>query len=57
MPDANYSVVGSAGNTDNSINAYPAIPTALTTTTARIGVATTGGTGSDRTQVCVAVFR
>ena len=57
MPDANYSVVGSAGNTDNSINAFPAVPTALTTATARIGVASSGGTGSDRTQVCVAVFR
>jgi hypothetical protein len=57
MTDANYSVVGSAGNTDNSLNAYPAVPTALTTTTARIGVASTGGTGSDRSQVCCAVFR
>jgi hypothetical protein len=57
MPDANYSLVGSGGNTDNSLNAYPAVPVALTTTTARVGVATTGGSGSDRAQVCVAIFR
>ena len=57
MPDANYAVVGSAGNTDASLNAYPTVPTSLTTTSARVGVATTGGTGADRTQVCVAIFR
>jgi hypothetical protein len=57
MPDVNYSVVGSGGNTDNSLNAYPAVPAALSTASARIGVASTGGTGSDRTQVCVAIFR
>ena len=56
MPDANYCAVGSAGNTDGSLNVYPACPTALTTTTCRIAVATTGGTGSDRTQVCVAIL-
>lgn len=57
LADANYSVVGSGGNTDGSLNAYPAVPVALTTTTARIGVASTGGTGNDRAQVCVAIFR
>jgi hypothetical protein len=59
MPDANYSVIGSGGNNSDvgDLSAFPAVPVRLTTSSAQIGVATTGGTGNDRAQVCIAIFR
>jgi hypothetical protein len=59
MPDVNYAVIGSAGNNSDvgDLISYPAVPVKLATSTAQIGVATTGGAGSDRAQVCVAIFR
>ena len=59
MPDVNYAVIGSAGNNSDvgDLISYPAVPVKLATSTAQIGVATTGGVGSDRAQVCVAIFR
>lgn len=59
MPDVNYAVIGSAGNNSDvgDLTSYPAVSVKLATSTAQIGVATTGGTGSDRAQVCVAIFR
>ena len=58
LPDANYSICGTAGNTDTSgsIVYSTAYQSAPTTSAFRAAITNTGGTNVDRTHVFFSVF-